>query len=58
MMNEAAVATAGRNKKNVVVQKEIMNALDWETASEAVYCCFGFQASMHLQMLSFFSFLL
>lgn len=54
-MNEAVVATAGRNKKNVVVQEEIKNALGWETASEAVYCCCGFQASTQLHMLSFFS---
>lgn len=36
------VAAAGRNRKNAV-QSKIMNALDWEPASEILHCCNGFQ---------------
>lgn len=43
MVSKAVVAAAGRNRKIVVVQSRIMNALDWEPASEILHCCYGFQ---------------
>lgn len=42
-MNEAVVAAAGRNRKNLIVQNKIMNALDWETTSEILHCWCSFQ---------------